>query len=42
MRERDKKRLIGGERREREREFDEPWEVLLNCQIVTSCKLFNV
>lgn len=38
--EKDKKRLIGGERRERM--LDEPWEVLLNCQIATSCELFNV
>lgn len=38
--EKDKKRLIGGERRERG--LDEPWEVLLNCQIATSCELFNV
>lgn len=38
--EKDKKRLIGGERRERR--LDEPWEVLLNCQIATSCELFNV
>ena len=39
-RERDKRRLIGGERRERR--LDEPWEVLLNCQIATSCELFSV
>ena len=29
-------------RDERERRLDEPWEVLLNCQIATSCELFNV
>lgn len=38
--EKDKKRLIGSERRERK--LDEPWEVLLNCQIATSCELFSV
>lgn len=25
-----------------ERSLEEPWEVLLNCQIATSCKLFTV
>lgn len=35
-----KKGLIGAERRERR--LHEPWEVLPNCQIATSCELFSV
>lgn len=44
----DEKTLIGGEGRERGergergRRLREPWEVLPNCQMATSCELFSV